>query len=168
MPHLRVSVALGSNVVEDRLCKVTDSFWLGDAPEAKVTFPGGRVWVERRGKSVWVQGFPLDPQHPLNLNYGAVHVVLEPVRAQRHARDWSSMPDPKMALVTMALMLLMAFVDTLSIRIDSPAQEASPAPTTAVSDQWAGVSAGEERYLETEDTVLAPDNWPPVVTFTTE
>ena len=46
--------------------------------------------------------------------------------------------------------------------------EASPAPTTAVSDQWAGVSAGEERYLETEDTVLAPDNWPPVVTFTTE
>lgn len=164
MPRLRVSVALGSRVIEDRLCSVRDAMWLGDSVNARVAFPGGRVRVERRGPGFWVQGFPLDPKTPLHLHYGQVHVVLEHVEVERHARDWSGLPDPKMALLTLAALLMMAFYDTVGVAED-----------LALGSQVSAVQAGPSdvppdagRYPEAYDTGLAPDHWPPVVTFTTD
>ena len=164
MPRLRVSVAMGSSVVEDRLCVVRDTVWLGDAVDALVSFPGGRVRVERRGEGFWVQGFPLDAEAPLHLHYGSVHVVLEQVTVERHARDWSGLPDPKMALVTLAALLLMAFYETVDVdgvpALESRASAAQAVPSDVPPD------AG--RYPMAYDTGLAPDHWPPVVTFTTD
>lgn len=83
MGELRVVVRFHGELVEDRVLSVDGALRLGDAPGARVVFPGASVLVHRDGEVLDVRGRRLREGERTGLSLGAVGVELEHLESTR-------------------------------------------------------------------------------------
>lgn len=112
MPWLYVTVHLHGALVEEKLCPVAEALWLGDVPEAAVTFPGARVRVRRVGDRLEVEGRRLDVGRRLKLRKGPVDVRLEAVRPRPMPMSLEGLPDLRILVASAAVVLFGAWLET--------------------------------------------------------
>ena len=113
-PHLHAQVRLHGAVIDDRLVEVCGQTWLGECDGAAIPFNGGIVSVQAAAGDLWCRGEVIGSDEPLVRHFGPVELRLWATIPQRLPRDWTWVPDPMLLVATVALVLVGAFVDTLS------------------------------------------------------
>lgn len=161
-PHLHVQVSLNGAVIDDRLVRVCGRAWLGECDGAEVAFSGAILSVVDAEGSLWLKGERLEPDRPVVRELGDGQVRLEAVVPERLERDWSWVPDPRMLVATVALMLLGAFLDTLALQ-----WRERPEPPASAAERLGRVDARAQRYPEASPESAPAREWPPAVTLST-
>ena len=140
MGDLRVRLSLRDEVVEDRVLVVSDRVRLGEALDAKVSFPGADVQVRRVGDDFRIRGRWLREGETLDLSLGAVHVVFEHTRPAGIPGAWRSALDLRFALSAVAVVVLAAWIDTAKSVVNHRADDGVIAQQLS---WWMGTDAAD-------------------------
>ena len=117
MGNLRVSVQLYGTVVEEQVLSVRQCVRLGEAPSAKVSFPGADLAVVRVGADLTIRGRRLEEGRGIGVSLGPVRVWLEHLSPIKMPRRWLQHVDTRF-LVTAALVTVTGlWVDTMESAI---------------------------------------------------
>lgn len=167
VPTLCVSVRLHGRVVEERSLSVgAAGIALGEAPEAVVAFPGATVRVRRLGDRLQVQGgLWLDPGRPLRYRREAVEVELEAVLARPLPRRVEWAPDLRLLVATAAVVLFVAFWESVTAFADTHAVALSRVGRQWIGDRPTLAGWGAEAPVEDTATPAPAPAVPPVVRY---
>lgn len=113
MSWLQLSLEVHDVLVEERLCRVGPELWLGDHPRAVISFPAGPVRVHPSGRGVSFDGRLLAPGRSMVWRHGPYVLRAEVAELQRNPRLVPDLPDPRLLVATVAVILLGNWVDSV-------------------------------------------------------
>ncbi|MCB9758878.1 MAG: tetratricopeptide repeat protein [Alphaproteobacteria bacterium] len=103
MGDLQVTVRYHDVIVEDRILAVRSVVRIGDAPHAKVAFPGASVLICRVGGDLDIRGRRLKEGQRTGFSLGAVHVEVEHIEPLRGSVRMHPPVDPRFLMVAMGV-----------------------------------------------------------------
>lgn len=102
---------MGGRVVEHAVVRLRHGLRLGDAPDARVAFPGPCLEVARDKHGWTLGGHRLVPGRSLALSLERCAVRVHLAEADPIPRALDDLPDPKLMVVMAALVLMVASLD---------------------------------------------------------
>lgn len=113
MPWLQLTLEVRDVPVEERLCRVGDTLWLGDHPRSVLSFPAGPVRVRACGRGVLFDGRLLAPGARTSWRHGPYTVRAEVVETSRAARLAPDLPDPRLLVASAAIILFGSWLESV-------------------------------------------------------
>lgn len=117
MTHLHVVIRYFDRIVDERLVELQDGLVFGTGDDACVSFPGGRLELERRGAGWALDGAPIEVGEPIDLDFGAISVQIDAVREGRRRSEVGG--HLRLAVAMLAVALGGAWWDTVNSFVDS-------------------------------------------------
>lgn len=151
---------MGGRVVEHAVVRLRHGLRLGDAPDARVAFPGPCLEVARDKRGWTLGGHRLVPGRSLALSLERCAVRVHLVEADPIPRALDDLPDPRLMVAMAALVLMVASIDVGARTVDAH-------PKVAQALQAYVVGTAEAKVEDEAPAVdVGPDyRWRPPVGF---
>ncbi len=130
MGDLCVTVRFNGEVVDDRVVRFGRSVRLGEAPEARISFPGADITAVRTGEVITLRGRRLAEGEATDIALGPVHVVFEHTIRGRTPPEWWSLFDRRFLAAALTTLAVGTWNDAAVSWID---RQADDPPVAAVA-----------------------------------
>lgn len=118
MGDLAVTVTLHGRVVEHRVVPVRCMVRLGEAPDARVAFPGADLAAVRMGDRISLRGRSLEEGDSLCMSLGAVGVTIEHTIRSHIASEWAGTFDVRFLVAAAVVMLAASWIESAEAWMD--------------------------------------------------
>ncbi len=116
---------MAGRVVEHRVVPLRHGLVLGDGARAVVSFPGACLELQRDRRGWTLGGHRLVPGRNLALSLERCELRVHLVEADPLPHEIVGLPDPRLLVATLALLLMMGTVDAAARTVDAHPQVAT-------------------------------------------